>query len=801
MNFEIRTDPPGPLKILSNIPDHRLAVLEGLNGIGKTLAIRLLQLCTGTPPYRTTSEPWNSLCVGLGAFEITATDLKSNTTITWVGDSREWIDMPPQESAWSRIHVTINDQPSDIAAVRQFLTVERISGDEGILEMLALQIESNTAQFQRWNARYTGQDQGPLSRIESIADTAQSALGAPNASDFEQMQIAVERLHAEASGETERVDSLRDRRSQLTNVVQMRLRLSDAENNAPILDAEIASCESELATANQEREDIYRSVTQLAQETAFAEPQRRELRNARRALQRNREDLAYWLKWSVTSAADLRIEPEWPDLRAFESEVDQVISELRERQRALDAAPAMRQLLETTVSDFSEAEDAGLGLQVAIDDPEIDVRLTVSQARLGMSTRHTFLEGQPPPPEVLEVQEQLDEYQKMKQTCRSMNNSLSERDRNRRLVDKNEDRVNAALAMADPEAAEKLHRLEASLRETDDRIQALAAALAGLRHKRGMLVGESTDEALRAQFTAALQELGVEEQSLEGALSEVTSFYEVALARATVLTAQLGEAQRSIARGEADLRRAAGMIRTDEEFEWVRQALPDHLMPGANFSVQQLIICMDHIRDSLNRLVDRLANHRTDMGAVIAGMQSVSGHLQEQDLKDTRYDEAILEFFGSRFGSWFSDQSVREILLPESQGEISVDLRQLSVKWNEGAIVHTRPLEAFSSGEQAFAYTQARLAAVDQETARPTNRLIVLDEFGAFIAHDRLQKLIDYLRLRAQDHGEDQVLIVLPLSRDYASLAKEAISPIAETYESYAQEVKERGYALRVEVE
>src|SRR5204862_5644110 len=109
----------------------------------------------------------------------------------------------------------------------------------------------------------------------------------------------------------------------------------------------------------------------------------------------------------------------------------------------------------------------------------------------------------------------------------------------------------------------------------------------------------------------------------------------------------------------------------------------------------------------------------------------------------------------------------------------------------------SRPLEPCSSGQQAFAYTRARLALLDDEQSRPANRLIVLDEFGAFIAHDWLASLMGYLRGRAEQHPEDQVLIVLPLSRDYEESAKTALDPQAAAFARMAREVAERGYRVR----
>src|SRR5450756_1624758 len=94
MRIRIELDQPlGPLSILRELPEGHLAVLEGLNGIGKTLAIRILQICSGTIPYRKDSPAWRSLCEGLGPFRVIITDLNGANEIVWAGDSRDWLNV------------------------------------------------------------------------------------------------------------------------------------------------------------------------------------------------------------------------------------------------------------------------------------------------------------------------------------------------------------------------------------------------------------------------------------------------------------------------------------------------------------------------------------------------------------------------------------------------------------------------------------------------------------------------------------------------------------------------------------
>jgi hypothetical protein len=87
----------------------------------------------------------------------------------------------------------------------------------------------------------------------------------------------------------------------------------------------------------------------------------------------------------------------------------------------------------------------------------------------------------------------------------------------------------------------------------------------------------------------------------------------------------------------------------------------------------------------------------------------------------------------------------------------------MTVLWTNEGVTLERPLSAFSSGEQAFAYTQAQVALLEHDDAAVANRLIVLDEFNAFIDSQRMDDLASYLVDRRSRIPHDQVVVILPL--------------------------------------
>src|SRR3954467_7146883 len=71
------------LPLLPEIPPWQLARLEGNNGIGKTLTIRLLQVCTGRSPYLEHPLAWKSFRERIGAVTVSVSGIEDVGKIEW----------------------------------------------------------------------------------------------------------------------------------------------------------------------------------------------------------------------------------------------------------------------------------------------------------------------------------------------------------------------------------------------------------------------------------------------------------------------------------------------------------------------------------------------------------------------------------------------------------------------------------------------------------------------------------------------------------------------------------------------
>jgi hypothetical protein len=799
MRIRIEADPIGPLKVLSELPEARLAILEGLNGIGKTLAVRILELCTGALPYPLESPAWNSLRAGLGEFRVSVTGLRDDREIRWRGDSRDW-GHPPADgvSPLQFREILVDGRSATLDQVRGLLVVHRVAGDESLVETLAQQADVAAESVRRWARRYADQNAGPLAELEEATSGAIRLLGAWSLEAYRSKAASLEDARVQARGAAKLLEEAQRRRDELASALDLANRLAEMHGRAPDLAQRLQEVDEQIGKVEAEREDVRRRVQGLAGQVAAAQPLLKELRNARRTLDRNRHNLSDLLNAAAMLEAALGTSADSNAVSTLISEFEEQVASLNAERATLDAAPMMRTLLDTLSSELAGAEGQGLGNQIALEDSVTEIQLTVAETRAGMSTRRAYLEGRPPAPEAREVTERLEHATRSLHRLRQLDAALVEAERLRRLVAQSEDRVRVALAAINPNAGSQMESLEVQRRESDDRLLQLAAERAALRQQLGATGDGTTESALTAHLAQALKQIAVDEAGLATALVEA----EQALRRIQLDLVKVQDTVASVrgelARASIEIRMATEALMSDKQLTWIRttfaQAYP---VPIEADTPQQQLARIDAARKISLTVNDRLGELRSQLGAVESALRGVARHLRGMDPQAVRYLPQLQSWMGERFSDWFNNARVRHELLPTAEGDVAVNVGSREVVWTEHDSARSRPLEAFSSGEQAFAYTRARLAILDEEQAKPANRLIVLDEFGAFIAHDRLAGLLAYLQERARENVEDQVLVVLPLSRDYAELAKTAYGNEAERFARLAEEITARQYAVQ----
>ena len=479
-------------------------------------------------------------------------------------------------------------------------------------------------------------------------------------------------------------------------------------------------------------------------------------------------------------------------------ELTQLEEQLADQQQEQYQAPAMMRLLGTLTDKLSDAELSGLGNQVAVDDADSGTQLSVSQTRTGMVSRHGYLEQQPPPPRAVEISQELKRVTDRKDRVESFLTKLEALARFQRLVERNEDRVYGALQQgAGGEAAEALQRANKHRSECHQALLEFATKRAAVAQRLGTSGSSTSQQALTDQLNSVLESLGISEEQLESESSEMEERFTEDETELTLSNVRARECRNQLAHERANIRNAVELLANDAGLSWLRGALKQQ--PVSSRSIDHLHQYLVAAQKVIHDVIDRLGEHRNQLSAVETALQATARELRGQNANAIEYVKQVQVWLASSFSDWFNDPRVRSELFTDADKDrkVTVDLTTRRVSWSENQTRRSRPLEAFSSGEQAFAYTRARLAVLDDPDRTVKNRLIVLDEFGAFIAQHLLRGMLDYLKEWTSAHQSDRVLLILPLSRDYSQMAQEAIGGRTKRYAALARHVDSHGYATR----
>jgi len=226
---------------------------------------------------------------------------------------------------------------------------------------------------------------------------------------------------------------------------------------------------------------------------------------------------------------------------------------------------------------------------------------------------------------------------------------------------------------------------------------------------------------------------------------------------------------------------------SDDNLRWLSQ-LAEILTPDK--SIETNII--DWPDATWQRLADHVAASRNALNKLtgdVEGMQNLASEFPSQTnamataIKNVVEADALAEL---------SSEPIREALFDGGRvRRISFDDESITWTTPSGEI-RTRPLAAFSSGQQALGFMRARLEQIAVQPA--ANRLVFLDEFGAFISADSRRPLAELLTSQELRSLGEQVVVVLPLQTDYADELDQTTGRLHEEYARRADEVADHGY-------
>jgi hypothetical protein len=750
--------------VLPALPSEQLGLLEGQNGVGKTAALRVLQLCTGdTSTWRSDLDLWRSFCRLLGTVDVEVDGLRALGETSATSHSLHWkfnlsglAEAVPEELAETDFEsLELDGKATTMRVVRQLFEVERVDGSEDMPQTLRRLIGAETRvaeqavrrlrwssaeverRFTAWRERYAIDDasawldatQKTVELESATSRFEEKSRETDERASFLTQASEANRLLEEVQGETAR--GLHAQKTELAAEVAT-LENAEAEQAANLAAVSAAhEAQTELSTALSKSESLF----QKRLRTLETRSERAETAGA---------------PFGVQAAED--IEP-------LVNEVDLEIQQAEEQLAAVSAAEGVGPVTEDLRRVLTEARDKDLGDRtVAIfSDRDVDaVQLLAAVDRRRQELAKTALGLQ-----LEALKDRLD-------VLRARRKGLADVERLFELVAN----ARANLAESETELSELKKRTDP---DTVERRQ--AELTEGLSHTRGLLTDKRVSLALvqgqidrigAGRAAVDLQNdrdrfLGladVELSDLAEALTRVTAAVDAARLEAEERATQRAELNSVVERAGAQLQR---MVEDMDGVEGPITISRDTAVADAANAVTSLDTAinaeLERNRD-MTQTVARIANALRSLADRVAGVTPTSGSKEAQSalaFVTERWERRLLVTFGTPAvaATVFDGGRLVRVNLEERQFEWEVD---------KDAPTRVRPFSGFSSGEQAFAYTQARIAELGERGS--ANKLLAVDEFGAYLSIDRRERLVGVIRDAVLGERITQAVLVLPLQID-----------------------------------
>jgi hypothetical protein len=786
VTLEVRVESAatGGLKIINHIPPERPCRLEGRNGIGKSALVRLLVLISGVQPYRGEPAPWRSLRKLIGPTVIIIEGLSG-------------------EHSAARIQLTPNAWPTDpVETIDDWLGVLMLDGKkapvQSLFELLDIVHLSGTERLTDTLKQQTGRLAVALSDVAlrlNAMDDQRAELGEV----AEHLQFVSPR---EAASERTKWERAAADRRKVQDELQAAKPVADDLSRATALTAlvetgdaaehqrQLQELRPELEAARhrlQAAEAIHnKAVAALAKGTA-AQRQAAKVERQLGAIKKTMDSLLARQEELGAQLESLQIPTDADALEAAQQEaLEDAFAAMSERQRRLQVVAARNrrtdaenQLLDDVRVVLDDAVEHGLGDTVLARVNGNDI--TVAQFRDGLGFLGTVRDADLE--ELSAATRELAELSELK--------DLFAR---RVALQKDDNRLRAELQRLEPAAAghdelrEKASQTRAALDAASSQVRSHTVQIGAL--SRSTLGGNDVID-VEGHIRDLLEKHKVEAGRLPAALADAQAIVLDLQTRDENLAREIELLSANAIRRRIQREALRRQSENGEKLNWLGQ-----LSALATPAVKDQTVLHDwpdetwqHISDHVVRSKEALARLVND----VSGLQAIAGQTTSQT---SRLGNAIKAVSEADALAELSAAPIADALF-DGGDVVRVSMDEESITWTTPAgETRTRPLTAFSSGEQALGFMRARLQQIADQHAG--NRLIFLDEFGAFISADRRRPLAELLTSDELQALAEQVVVVLPLQADYANELGETTGALHEVYAERARAVAEHGYFTEV---
>ncbi len=749
------------VRVIPRLPVQRLTRLEGYNAIGKSAMIRLIQVCVGQHPYPADPTLWDSFRAGIGQARVELHGITGAGSVTWDLDATGWRAEGPAVTNLGEVR--IDGRVAGIGDVQELLAVHTILGNEDLTKTLVRRLGTHRATLNT----ATG-DGSPLRRRLDAMDKVLRGLATilDRAVSLDVIMAAGLEANTSEALQRARIDehAARERVETLSRTMALVSQLADVKNHGGNLDVRIDRLAADTADLERQLSDIAKELATFSANSVASNAAGAELSNARKHAERveRRRHETLQEVGRLGGEADLNpitAEAVSQEQRRVQKALDAVQRELG----SLHSSPEVADVTADIEARLGTAEDAGLGGQILIQDPAMNTEYTITQLRLVMTEQGRRLRSLPAPDAAVTLQAAIKRYRTrltlLSQLARAVDNQAD----GERKAEQAQRRLQAAVkAMTSTEDPGNLADVMGRRERLTKKLSDAAEERASLVRARAALGGGDSPENLSRQVLAELDVLELDAAQLPAAHADAVAVQQDAEGRLGAANEGHRVAAMRLRQARDDLAAVVQLVTGDPQFAWVRAGAPT-LVPVLDAAPEVQENLLGGLAATVESLRERIAQLRQTMTEVRHALRCAQDELAGASADDSSLVRSTRSWFSEEVSTWFNQPQLIETVFEHGQ-DVRVNLNDKTIYWEANNTTMSRPLEAFSSGERGFAYTRAQLEVLDAAPA-PANRLLVLDEFGAFIAREWQHRLEQYLMDHARRHPSDSTLLVLPLTR------------------------------------
>jgi chromosome segregation ATPase len=714
MRFAIDADGRRGLRVIEEIPDLGVCRLEGYNRIGKSTAIRLLQMCTGVQPYEQQEHLWRTFRDQLASARVVATRLHDAEQIEWVLDPSGW--PPGPEPLGNRLgQVRINGHPARSTDVPTLLRVDRIAGDETFTDTLAARVTSAGIEVRRWMAE-GGQGWQRRAGLDHTLDEWHKRVTEYDLAAFQADRRKVEEAERLASRLRTDLQAAEERVKVLSEAQQLLDQLDDVRGRGPGLDQQLEDLDRQLGEWDSKRTELDGQILTLGQREQHNQQAHQEFQRAQQHLGRRERDLGEARVRLADAAGTAQVPPDRAAATAARDSANAQLEDLLSQQARVNTTPHVIRLAEDLSGRLRQAEEDGLGEEVLVESVSASASWTTRQLREALQRQAIARAAQPLSAPAERLEEQVNQVRARIQSLAEVLEACELVTEAARRLRQAKQRMQEATSALPASTARTVQELLTARSQLDAQIVVLATRRGQVEQAKSLLGGGLTEPVLAERLTRACQAVEVDASQLGGELADAAGHLEVRAAalvaqrQARELRAELVERIRRIGRTVATLHEAPAAA-------WLR-TLGDQLpMPAVHAEVDEQLQMLARLGAGLDAARTRLTAFTGHVQAIGPALLELSTQLRERRPGSITMDwlPEVRKWLAREVGLWFDHAEIREALFPGG-GEVELDLAEMTVSWTPAREERqTRSLLAFSSGEQAFAYTRARLASLDLE--------------------------------------------------------------------------------------